>query len=163
METVGERLREERIRIGLSQDDLAAVGGLRKQAQLNYESGARSPDAAYLLALHAAGVDIVYVLTGRRVVTDSSAVILNDDEQEILRKYRKLNEAGKGAVEALMNGYLFAGVFTKSGKPTKGVRPLASKRAAAMNSGTAEQVGRASGEQAPQRASAKSRTAKRKT
>lgn len=162
METVGERLREERIRIGLSQDDLAAVGGLRKQAQLNYEAGARSPDAAYLLALEAAGVDIVYVLTGRRVVTNSSAVILNDDEQEILRKYRKLTEAGKGAVEALMNGYLFAGVFTKSGKPTKGVPPLASKRATAVDTATAERVGRELGEQGPRRASTKARAAKRK-
>src|SRR5689334_8167109 len=116
METVGDRLREERTRVGLSQEELAAVGGLRKQAQLNYESGTRSPDASYLLALESAGVDIVYVLTGRRVVTDSAAVILDEDEQEILRKYRKLNEAGKGAVEALMNGYLFAGVFTKTGK-----------------------------------------------
>lgn len=162
MDTVGERLREERIRIGLSQEELAAVGGLRKLAQLNYEAGTRSPDSAYLLAIESAGVDIVYVLTGRRVVTDSSAVILDDDEREVLRKYRLLNEAGKGAVEALMNGYLFAGVFTKSGKPTKGARPLASARAAAMNSETAEQVRRALGETATDHAPAKSRTRKRK-
>jgi len=163
MKTVGDRLREERTRIGLSQEELAAVGGLRKQAQLNYESGTRSPDASYLLALESAGVDIVYVLTGRRVVTDSAAVILDEGEQEILRKYRKLNEAGKGAVEALMNGYLFAGVFTKTGKPTKSVRPLAHDRAAAMNTETMERTRRALGEQTPRRAPANTRTTKQKS
>ena len=127
------------------------------------ESGTRSPDASYLLALESAGVDIVYVLTGRRVVTDSAAVILDEGEQEILRKYRKLNEAGKGAVEALMNGYLFAGVFTKTGKPTKSVRPLAHDRAAAMNSETMERTRRALGEQTPRRAPAKTRTSKQKS
>jgi transcriptional regulator with XRE-family HTH domain len=161
METVGDRLREERTRLGLNQEEFAAVGGLRKQAELNYESGARSPDADYLLALESAGVDIVYVLTGRRVLTDSAAVVLNNDEQEILRKYRQLNEAGKGAVEALINGCLFAGVFTKSGKATKHVRGLSPDRAAAMNAETEQQAHRALQEDAPQRLPAKARTAKR--
>jgi transcriptional regulator with XRE-family HTH domain len=147
METVGDRLREERVRIGLSQEELAAVGGLRKQAQLNYESGSRSPDANYLLALAEAGVDIVYVLKGERVVTDRNAVVLNEDEREILRKYRLLNEAGKGSVEAAMNGYLLAGVFTKSGKPETRVPRLAVNRAAAMDAETADLLLRATDDQ----------------
>jgi transcriptional regulator with XRE-family HTH domain len=147
METFGDRLRVERMRMGLSQEELAALGGKGKQAQLNYESGSRAPDANYLLALAEAGVDIVYVLTGERASTNADAVVLNDDEREILRKFRLLNEAGKGAVEAAMNGYLMSGAFTVSGKPDKRIPRLAANRAAALNAETADTVQRALREQ----------------
>jgi transcriptional regulator with XRE-family HTH domain len=141
---LGQRLREERVRVGLSQTELAAVGGLQQRAQLNYESGARSPDANYLLALKSVGVDIVYVLTGQRAaLAGDVADRLDDDEREIVRKYRMLNEAGKGAVEAAMNGYLMAGIFTSSGEPDKRVRRLAANRAAALDTETSELVRRA--------------------
>lgn len=38
-------------------------------SQVNYESGKRSPDAAYLLAAFEAGVDVTYVITGKRTQT----------------------------------------------------------------------------------------------
>ncbi|PSJ22149.1 hypothetical protein CVH10_08750 [Halomonas sp. ND22Bw] len=68
--TTGSRLREERERLGMSQTQLAALGGVGKMSQINYEKDARSPNAAYLTALDEFGVDIQYVLTGRR--TDGS-------------------------------------------------------------------------------------------
>ncbi|MFC4519068.1 helix-turn-helix domain-containing protein [Cupriavidus pinatubonensis] len=66
MSTVGERLRLERQRLNLSQEELGSRGGVRKQAQLNYEKGERAPDTTYLLAVAEAGVDVVFVLTGRK-------------------------------------------------------------------------------------------------
>lgn len=42
------------------------MGGVRKQAQLNYEKGERCPDSNYLAAVATAGVDVAYVLTGMR-------------------------------------------------------------------------------------------------
>ncbi len=50
----------------ISQADLGAAGGVTKGSQIKYESGARSPDAKYLAAIDAAGVDVNYVITGRR-------------------------------------------------------------------------------------------------
>ena len=47
---IGERLKEERERIGLSQTEFAAKAGASKNSQYNYEKGERSPDAAYLAA-----------------------------------------------------------------------------------------------------------------
>lgn len=35
-------------------------------SQVNYESGKRSPDSSYLLSAYEAGVDIAYVITGKR-------------------------------------------------------------------------------------------------
>ena len=56
-----ERLREERVRLGFNQADFAALGGVAKTSQFNYEKGERSPDAAYLVAIGAIGVDVLYV------------------------------------------------------------------------------------------------------
>ncbi len=66
MNSIGERLREERKRLGLSQDALCQIGGVQRRAQVNYEADERQPDAAYLAAVAAAGVDVLYVLTGSR-------------------------------------------------------------------------------------------------
>lgn len=66
MKRIGERLREERNRLRLSQSVLGAIGGVETNAQGNYESGSRSPKASYLEKIATAGVDINYVVTGFR-------------------------------------------------------------------------------------------------
>ena len=66
MSAVAERLKEERVRLGLNQDALAAAAGLKRNAQINYEKGERSPDSDYLVAVAALGVDVGYVLTGQQ-------------------------------------------------------------------------------------------------
>ena len=62
--TIGDRLQAERNRLGLNQTEFAALGGVSKASQVNYEKGERSPDANYLSGLADAGVDVLYVLTG---------------------------------------------------------------------------------------------------
>jgi len=66
MDNLGERIRLERERLGLSQTEVGEVGGVKKNAQHNYETGKRQPDAAYLAAISKIGVDVLYVLTGVR-------------------------------------------------------------------------------------------------
>ncbi|WP_295441527.1 helix-turn-helix transcriptional regulator [uncultured Thiodictyon sp.] len=66
MNTRGSRLREERLRLGMNQDELAAAGGVKRRAQVNYEQDERSPDAEYLAGVAAAGVDVQYVVVGIR-------------------------------------------------------------------------------------------------
>lgn len=63
---IGIRLREERERIGMSQHLLAVKAGISRMSQVNYESGKRSPDANYLLAVSEAGLDVGFVITGKR-------------------------------------------------------------------------------------------------
>lgn len=64
MNTLNERLKEERNRLGLNQTDFAALAGVGKTTQINYESGNRTPSADYLAAIFNHGVDIQYVVTG---------------------------------------------------------------------------------------------------
>ena len=67
MKNIGARLRQERKRLGLSQREVGLLGGVAANAQGKYESGDRAPKADYLAALARAGVDVLYVLTSRRV------------------------------------------------------------------------------------------------
>ena len=64
--SIGDRLREERARLDRNQDEFAEIGGVQRRAQSNYERGERCPDADYLSRVAEAGVDVLYVLTGRR-------------------------------------------------------------------------------------------------
>ncbi len=84
MSTTGDRLKEERQRLGLNQTDFGALAGVQKQAQLKYEKGERSPDADYLAAVAQAGTDVQYIITGVR-----SSVALAPDERLLVERYRE--------------------------------------------------------------------------
>lgn len=66
MSSIGERLREIRNQRGLNQGDFGSLAGVTKRTQMLYESDQRLPKADYLALLDAEGVDVGYVLTGRR-------------------------------------------------------------------------------------------------
>lgn len=86
---IGDRLKEERERLGFSQTEFAAVAGASKNSQYNYEKGDRSPDADYLAAIAARGVDILYVVTGER--KRQAADSISDDASEFLEVYERIN------------------------------------------------------------------------
>lgn len=89
MLNIGERLREERVRLGYNQADFAAIAGVAKTSQFNYEKGERSPDAAYLAAVAEKGVDVLYVVTGIR--QPASADELSPEGAELLHLVQKIN------------------------------------------------------------------------
>lgn len=98
--TIGERLKEERSRLGLSQTDLGAAGGVGKTTQINYEKGTGTPDAKYLAAVEELGVDVLYVVTGRRVPVSDQLIAI--DELEMVMNVRGLLSEDKEAVKRLM-------------------------------------------------------------
>lgn len=65
--SIGDRLKEERDRLMMSQSLLSSKAGVGRMTQGNYESGKRLPDAEYLKNVAIAGVDINYVVTGHRI------------------------------------------------------------------------------------------------
>lgn len=99
MRSIGEILKEERLRLAMNQDDFAAVGGLKRRAQTLYEQNERSPDAVYLRALAAIGVDVQYILTG-----EQAASALSQFEKDLLAGYRNLDQRGKAGVLGMING-----------------------------------------------------------
>lgn len=89
-----DRLRSERERLGLNQEQFGALGGVKKLAQINYEKGDRSPDAAYLSAIALAGADVLYILTGQRS-RPVPAAGLPKDQQALLNSYELCSAAAK--------------------------------------------------------------------
>ncbi|EHP5887392.1 helix-turn-helix transcriptional regulator [Salmonella enterica] len=88
---IGDRLREERERLGLSQDELAATASITRKTLYNYENGVRSPDAEALAVWNELGMDVYYVVTGMRLNNKESpyGTVNNADEAEMLAEYRE--------------------------------------------------------------------------
>lgn len=77
----GERIRQERLRLNLSQKEFAALFGKKTMAAFRYEKGERVMGQDDLEALHQAGVDVWYLLTGERQQEN----LLSDDAKKLLK------------------------------------------------------------------------------
>lgn len=84
------RLREERLRIEPSQQDFAEKVGISKVRQCQLEGASREMRADYLVAIAELGLDVMYILLGRR-----SAPPLCDREAMLLDYFRRLDHAGQ--------------------------------------------------------------------
>ncbi|MCL8304586.1 helix-turn-helix domain-containing protein [Pseudomonas putida] len=90
---IGERLREERVRLGYNQADFAAIAGVAKTSQFNYEKGDRSPDADYLAAIAEKGVDVLYVVTGVRSPQPTDSI--TPEEAGFVQLLRTMDESDR--------------------------------------------------------------------
>ena len=65
MTSFGSRLKKERVRLGLTQSEMARLaGGISTGSQIGYEGGSVAPSANYLAHLCQLKVDINYLLVG---------------------------------------------------------------------------------------------------
>lgn len=101
--TIGERLRRERLRVGLSQDGLARLVGISRQTQNNYEQGNTKPDAKYLEAIKLKkGIDPAYVLTGKKVELPDDELVAENAESLLLEMCELLRIPPELALGALL-------------------------------------------------------------
>lgn len=104
----GTRLRDERKRLRLNQTELASVAGATKQTLFSWEAGKTAPDALQLAALAAAGVDVMYVITGYPITDLRRAMQVNadlrPDQLELLALFDQMGEAERHALIVLMRG-----------------------------------------------------------
>lgn len=101
MQGMGIRLREERKRLALSQQDLGVIGGIESNAQGLYERGKRFPNAGYLGAIAKAGVDVLYVVTGTRKARAIDSI--NADDTKLLSELDSLPEDVQGDIKRLIS------------------------------------------------------------
>lgn len=92
-EAIGNRLQEERKRLGLNQDVFAAHIGVAKRTLAGYEGGAGDVGALVLAHAAALGIDVLYVVTGQR--TPEVASSFNGDEIDLVEHYRQLPEGDR--------------------------------------------------------------------
>lgn len=112
MVNIGDRLKEERERLRMTQESFSVAGGAGKRAYIRYEQGERLPDAGFLAAISASGADVLYIVTGQR--TDG---LLSAEEQTLLAYFRAAPPAvRRAAMGALVGGALPGGMtMTQSG------------------------------------------------
>lgn len=97
----GERLRQERSRLGLSQKDFAALFGKKNMAVMRYEKGERVMGHDDLEALHAAGVDVYYLITGERTRLE----LLSDDAKELLKLWDSVELSQRDTLMTLVRNF----------------------------------------------------------
>lgn len=119
---IGNRLKEERERLGLAQPAFAEIAGAAKRTLIDWEKNTSSPTAVQLSALQKAGVDTHYVLTGVRhsiyqkitddlnraresmqalqALAEPQGVYAPEDERQLLELFRQSTKAGKDAIIA---------------------------------------------------------------
>lgn len=97
---LGERLKEERKRLGLSQEEFAKRAGVKRLAQLQYEKEAREPRTSYLAALSEMGVSLSYVLFGKRALESALG------SESIRRIEKKIFDLLEAYVAGQCGGYL---------------------------------------------------------
>lgn len=99
---ISERLREERDRLGLSQERAASAAGIRREMWAKYEGGAM-PGALVLALMASAGVDVIYVLTGVRAITHAGDAALADELREIADQYIRLPADDRAAIRRTLD------------------------------------------------------------
>lgn len=95
-DAIGRRLQEERQRLGFVQAEFAEKVGLAKRTLAGYEGGQGDIGATALAAASDIGVDILYVVTGRRTPADAAAV--TGDRLKMLETYDKISPPDKASV-----------------------------------------------------------------
>lgn len=94
---MGARLRLERERLELLQPDMAALGDVKPRTYQDWERGVAGVSAEFLAVVAAHGVDVLYVVTGKR---DSGAV-LSQLENELLTRLRQGSPVLRGYLQEL--------------------------------------------------------------
>ncbi|WCM88548.1 helix-turn-helix domain-containing protein [Acidovorax sp. NCPPB 3576] len=119
--TIGERLRSERERLGLSQPNFAATVGTTKQTLFSWETGKTAPDGFQLAALGAIGVDVLYVVSGER---DPAAPALDVSERVLIDNYRRCN--GEAKAHLVQTAALLAAGIAAPEQPVRRKQPTPS-------------------------------------
>ncbi|MDR2325098.1 MAG: helix-turn-helix domain-containing protein [Acidovorax sp.] len=96
---IGERLKEERLRIAYAQVAFADACAINRGTLSNWEKGEQTPSAAALGVMANLGVDVLYVVTGQRAGQSEST--LAPAERELLQAWRHGTEQGRKALVAM--------------------------------------------------------------
>lgn len=111
---IGTRLREERERLGHTQDAFAAIAAIGKRALIHYEKGERSPDAVFLATISKAGADVLYILTGSRHPSAPAPVYaVSEGDRVMLENFHAAPPEVRAGVKATL------GVFAPGGAAVK--------------------------------------------
>ena len=92
----GKRLKEERIKLGLNQAEAAEKCGFSREIWGKWERGENRPSSEKLFSFSKIGIDIDYVMHGRRGETAAMlSESLSAEEKELLTLFREAAAADR--------------------------------------------------------------------
>ncbi|BEV15809.1 helix-turn-helix domain-containing protein [Herbaspirillum sp. DW155] len=98
---IGERLKEERKRLGMTQAVFAQMGGIGLSALKLYEGDEREPGALFLAAIAKHGADVQYIVTGVRGQPVPPTADLEPDIQMLVEDYKGADAEGKKIIRGV--------------------------------------------------------------
>jgi transcriptional regulator with XRE-family HTH domain len=107
-----ERLREERERLGLTQDEVVKATGISKRSYCAYEAGDTTPNAKFLASLIGIGMDVSYLLTGQRSQPLAPQALLPKSDRALLDDFHHASHAVQKLVKETL------GTFTPPVRPS---------------------------------------------
>lgn len=103
---IGSRLRNEREKTGMSQNEIAEIFGVSTKTWGKYERGVTMPDAATLSMLGSQlSIDVSYVLTGQRTIRPDVAIAESEEEKKLLENYRAMDAAARLNIQAVGDAF----------------------------------------------------------
>lgn len=96
---LGQRLKEERLRINFSQLAMADSCSVNRNTLAAWEKGEQVPNAVALAVMDRLGLDVLYIVVGRRAGDASTP--LPTAEQELLAAWRSSSAKGRVALAAM--------------------------------------------------------------
>ncbi|AIA72728.1 putative phage-related DNA-binding protein [Pectobacterium atrosepticum SCRI1043] len=84
--SLGERLREERERLGFSQADFAELVGASRKSQIRWEKAESAPSADSISLWANVGLDVLYLITGQAQKSSSKTQKSSEIDEILLGK-----------------------------------------------------------------------------
>jgi len=112
----GERVTEERQRLGLSQADAGALCGVSREMWGKYERGKAVMGTEVLSRFALNGADALYILTGQR---NAATPALKPDEAALLDNYRHAPKEQQEILRATSAAFANKPTATKASKDVK--------------------------------------------
>lgn len=101
----GNRLKEERKKLGYTQAQAAEICGVSGRMWGDYERGVSQPKTELFFQFEKAGIDVNYVMHGTRGSTvEKSAEKLSNEEQELINLFRQANDLGRAVILSAARG-----------------------------------------------------------
>lgn len=91
-----ERIKQERIRLGLTQQEIAEKCGVSREMWGRYERGLASPNCELLFSLLLLGIDVQYIISGL------NHQAISEKERLLLILFKQSNEEVQDAILTLL-------------------------------------------------------------
>lgn len=104
----GNRLKEQRKKLGFTQAQAAEKAGIERETWGKYERGVFMPSGDVLISFLSMGINVsdLFAIEETFKLPENSTSELNKEETKLLTQFRQLNQDGKTAIFSMLSALL---------------------------------------------------------